>query len=150
MWSVGIQPAALYCHTHRNILYNVVSENLASMRFAATFLSLFFFPLYNTMHKGVQTTAGCVVCGSVPPLRGEQCRPCLVLCVLSGEEGCDKVHLLLSEVLPGSTCPSQFSLLLPFFFLPSPTIKKWSFKSNIDFFFFDSGCTCWHKWELWG
>lgn len=87
------------------------------------------------MHKGVQTTAGCVVCGSVPPLRGEQCRPCLVLCVLSGEEGCDKVHLLLSEVLPGSTCPSQFSLLLPFFFLPSPTRKKWSFKSNIDFFF---------------
>lgn len=35
----------------------------------------------------------------------EQCCPCLVLCVLSGEKGCDKAHLLLSEVLPGSHTP---------------------------------------------
>lgn len=32
----------------------------------------------------------------------EQCRPCLALCVLSGQTGRDKAHLLLSEVLPGS------------------------------------------------
>lgn len=101
------------------------------------------------MHKGVQTTAGCVVCGSVPPLRGEQCRPCLVLCVLSGEEGCDKVPLLLSEALPGSTWPSHFSLLLPFFSSPSPTVKKWSLKSNIDFFFWILGAPAGINGNFW-
>lgn len=35
----------------------------------------------------------------------EQCCPCLVLCVLSEEQGCDKVNLLLSDVMPGSHTP---------------------------------------------
>lgn len=57
----------------------------------------------------------------------EQCCPCLVLHVLSGEQGGDKVHLLLSEVLPDSCSHtlhntespvySLSSLLIPFIFL---------------------------------
>lgn len=59
----------------------------------------------------------------------EQCCPCLVLCVLSGQKGCDKAHLLLSEVLPGShvlhttespVC-SLSSALIPFIFLTHGT-----------------------------
>lgn len=35
----------------------------------------------------------------------EQCCPCLVLCVLSEEGSCDKVNLLLSDLMPGSHTP---------------------------------------------
>lgn len=75
----------------------------------------------------------------------EQCRPCLVLCVLSGEEGCDKVHLLLSEVLPGSTRPTRFSLLLRSFFSPSSTMRKCSVQSKTDS---GSGGNGWHEYEI--
>lgn len=121
-----------------------MSENLVSLCFAAAFLSHFiFFPRAAQCTK--DSRAQLVVLSVAPFLHqlshvlfgcsgtaAEHYRPCLVLCVLSGEEGCDKVHLLLSEVLPGSTRPSRFSLLLLSFFLPSSTVRECSVQSKTD------------------
>lgn len=123
----------------------VVSEKLVSLCFAAAFLSHFlFFPMQHNAQRTVDHSSLCCPCSGTTV---EQWRPCLVLCVLSGEEGCDKVHLLLSEVLPGSTRPSQFSLLLLSFPSPSSTMKKCSVQSETDCSS-DSGCNGWHEYEI--
>lgn len=93
MWSVKLYTVSLcFCNHFRSILpFSYYLEPYNTLRNVDHSL------LCCLWHHSFTNSAMCSLGATM-----EQCCPCLVLCVLSVEKGCDKAHLLLSEVLPGS------------------------------------------------
>lgn len=144
MWSINIQPGTHQCHAlsleslHWITPLGAQNINLCGQCASQALSWHFTFIPPPALFGAIQYIKECrwsqlVVLSFAPFLHQishvhfgcvGQCCPCLVLCVLSGEKGCDKVHLLLSEVLPGShillSHPSAAYPPLSFFSFFSP------------------------------
>lgn len=145
MWSIDIQPGTHQCHAlslgtlHWITPLGAQNSNLCGQCASQPLSWHFTFIPPPTLFGAIQNIKECrrsqlvvlsldhsftksAMCTLGTTM--EQCCPCLVLRVLSGGKGCDKVHLLLSEVLPGShillSHPSAAYPPLSFFSFFSP------------------------------